>query len=73
MLRLLRWRSLFRRDKFEGEMADEFAFHMQARTEDLIHSGLSSQEAERRARLEFGGRERYLAECRESHGVHWLD
>lgn len=73
MLRLLHWRSLFRRKSFEAEMADEFAFHLQTRTEDLIRSGLSKEEAERHARLEFGGRERYRAECRESHRVHWLD
>jgi macrolide transport system ATP-binding/permease protein len=73
MLRLLHWKSLFRRKRFEGEMTDEFAFHVRARRDDLVRSGLSSQEAERRARLEFGGRERYRAECRESHRVHWLD
>jgi predicted permease len=73
MLRLLRWRSVFRRNKFESDMSDEFAFHLKARTEDLIRSGLSSQEAERRARLEFGGNPRYQAECRESHRVHWVD
>lgn len=73
MFRFLRWRSLFRRKEFESEMADEFAFHLQARTEDLIRSGLSREEAKRTARLEFGGKERYRAECRESHRVHWLD
>ena len=73
MFRFLRWRSVFRRTKFEGEMADELAFHLQSRTEHLIRSGLSPEEAERRARLEFGGQERYRAECRESHRGHWLD
>lgn len=73
MFRFLHWRSVFRRVKFEGEMAEELAFHLQSRTEDLIRSGLSPQKAERRARLEFGGQERYRAECRESHRVHWLD
>ncbi len=73
MLRFLHWRSLFRRNRFEGEMADEFAFHMRARADDLIRSGFPPEEAERRARLEFGGRERYRAECRESHRVNWFD
>ena len=73
MWRILHWRSLFRRETFEGEMADEFAFHLQTRTDDLISSGLTPKEAERRARLEFGAREQYRAECRESHRVHWLD
>ena len=73
MLRFLHWRSLFRRGKFEAEMAAELTFHLRSRTEDLIRSGLSTGEAERRARLEFGGQERYRAECREAHRVHWLD
>jgi putative ABC transport system permease protein len=73
MLRFPHWRSFFQRQKFEEEMSHEFAFHLQARTEDLIRSGVAPLEAERRARLEFGGKQRYRAECRESHGVHWLD
>jgi predicted permease len=73
MLRFLHWQSLFRRQKFEDGMSDEFVFHMQARTEDLIRSGIAPQEAERRARVEFGGKQRFRAECRESHRVHWLD
>ncbi|HEY1948920.1 MAG TPA: ABC transporter permease [Bryobacteraceae bacterium] len=73
MLRFLHWRSLFRRQKFEDEMANEFAFHLQARTEDLTRRGIAPLEAERQARLEFGGTQRYRAECQESHGVHWLD
>ncbi|MBV9404400.1 MAG: ABC transporter permease [Acidobacteriaceae bacterium] len=54
-------------------MAEEFAFHLRARTEDLVRSGISSREAERRARLEFGGKEHYRIACRESHRVNWLD
>ena len=73
MLRFLRWRSVFHRQTFEGEMTDEFAFHLQSRTEDLARTGLSPQEAERQARLEFGGKQKYLAECRASHRVHLLD
>ncbi len=48
-------------------------FTCKARTDDLVRSGVSREEAERRARLEFGGSVRYSAECRESHRVHWLD
>jgi len=73
MFRFLKWRSAWRRKNFEGDMADEFAFHVQARTEDLIRRGVSPDEAQRRARVEFGARPRYQAECRESHRVHWVD
>jgi putative ABC transport system permease protein len=56
---------------FNADMADEFAFHMQARTEDLMRRGLARDEARRMAQLEFGSKERYSAECRESRGWHW--
>ena len=69
----LHWRSLFRRRRFEAEMSDEIAFHLEARTADLVRSGLPPAEAERQARLEFGARERYRAECRESHRIDWAD
>jgi hypothetical protein len=67
------WRFLFRRNTFNADMADEFAFHMQARTEDLMRSGFARDEARRMAQLEFGSKERYSAECRESRGWHWAD
>jgi predicted permease len=54
-------------------MLDEFSFHREARTEDLMRSGYSREEAERRASIEFGGNEHYREECRESHRLHWLD
>jgi len=57
----------------ERDMADELGFHVAARTEDLLHAGLSPQEARRRARLEFGAAERYKEECRESRGLRLLD
>jgi predicted permease len=53
-------------------MDSEFAFHREARAAELIRSGLSPQEAARRARLEFGAG-RYQEECREAHRVHWFD
>ena len=54
-------------------MDDEFAFHREARTNDLIAEGLPPAEARRRAQLEFGAGERYREECREAHRVHWFD
>jgi predicted permease len=69
----LHWRSLFRRRRFEAAMDDEFAFHREARTNDLIAEGVPPAEARRRAQLEFGAGERYREECREAHRVHWFD
>jgi macrolide transport system ATP-binding/permease protein len=48
-------RGLGSRAMVEGEMDEEFRFHIEQRTEQLIASGLSAHEASRRARVEFGG------------------
>jgi hypothetical protein len=73
MFDLLNWRSLFRRKRFEDGMEDEFAFHREARTNDLIAEGFSPAEARRRAQIEFGAEARYREECRQAHRVHWFD
>jgi predicted permease len=73
MFGFLHWRSLFRRRQFEAAMEDEFAFHREARANHLIAEGVPPAEARRRSQIEFGGEERYRAECREAHRVHWLD
>jgi len=52
----------------ERGMTDEIAFHLEARAEDLMRSGLSRAEAMRRARIEFGGVESYKESCREARG-----
>jgi hypothetical protein len=72
MLHFLHWKSLIRRKQFESGMAEEFAFHSQAREQDLARQGFPPEEAKRRARLDFGAAPRYGEECREEHRVHWL-
>ena len=52
----------FRRDEVAGEMDEEFRAHIALRADDLERSGLSRAQAERRARIEFGGREHYKEE-----------
>jgi predicted permease len=66
-------KSLFGRSRFEREMSSELRFHMETYTEDLVRSGVPRAEAERRARLEFGGVERVREECRQSRGLRWSD
>jgi len=46
----------FRPSQIEDEMDEELHAHVQHRTDDLERSGLDPAEAERRARIEFGGR-----------------
>jgi predicted permease len=64
---------LFKRSGLEDNMSDEIRFHLQLRTEDLIRSGLSEEEARRRARLEFGSIESYKEHCRQSLGLRLFD
>jgi putative ABC transport system permease protein len=63
---------VFRRSQVEREMEEEFRLHIQNRADDLELQGLSRAEAERQARIEFGGYERYKEECREALGTRLL-
>jgi len=47
-------------------MNEEFRCHLQLRAHDLERQGLTRAQAERRARIEFGGLDRYTEECREA-------
>ncbi|HXP09412.1 MAG TPA: ABC transporter permease [Acidobacteriaceae bacterium] len=55
------------------EMDDEVRSHIQLRADDLERSGLDRAQAERQARIEFGGRERYKEECYEALGSHFFE
>ena len=62
-----------RRRKFESDMDTELRFHIAARVEDLVRSGMSPAEAERHARVEFGAMEATKDECRQAWGLQHLD
>jgi hypothetical protein len=61
-----------RRSRVEDEMEEELHSHLQIRADDLQRQGLSRAEAERQARVEFGGYKRYKEECREALGSRLL-
>jgi predicted permease len=65
--------AVFLRSRTEDELDQELRAHIHDRAHDLERSGLTPAEADRRARIEFGGYERFKEECRESRGVHFLD
>jgi predicted permease len=75
VLRPLRnvWRALRHRTQWETDLDDELRSHVEHRTMDLMRAGVSPQEAERRARLEFGSRDAYKDECRHSYGLQWFE
>jgi predicted permease len=64
--------SLFQRSQINAEMEEELRSHIQHRADDLERSGLHRPEAERRARIEFGGREKYKEEIHEALGSNYL-
>src|SRR5437867_2169359 len=69
MKRILNW---FRLRKLESELDREFAYHIDRRVADLIHSGLPEPEARRRAALELGGATQVREEVRDIWLTRWL-
>ena len=64
----VRLAALFQRSRVNAEMEEELLSHIEHRADDLERSGLNRAEAERRARIEFGGREKFKEECHEALG-----
>ena len=61
------------RRRLEAEMEGELAEHLALRTSDLMSSGLSPDEAARRARLELGNPLTHKEGMRSALGLRWLD
>src|SRR5687768_5945535 len=67
------WRGVRRTEAVNAEMNEEFRLHMELRAADLVRSGMSSAEAARQARLEFGSAEHYKDVGREARGLRAFD
>jgi len=67
------WQGLFRRSAVEQDLAEELRAHLAERAGALERSGLTREQAERQARLEFGAVESYKERCREARGLRWTD
>jgi predicted permease len=63
----------FHRSLTENDLEEELRSHIQLRANDLERLGLTRAEAERRARIEFGGHERFKEECRETIAGNFID
>ncbi len=61
------------RSQIEADVEEELRSHIQHRADDLERSGLTRAQAERRARIEFGGQERFKEEVREEFGAHFME
>ena len=66
-------RATLQRRVVEREMDEELRFHMERYTDDLVRGGRARGEAQRQARLAFGGVGQIKEACREARGVHVLD
>lgn len=66
-------RAAVHRERLEAEMEAELANHLEARTADLIRTGLSPAEAARRARIELGPASMHKEGMRASVGLCWWD
>ncbi len=61
------------RQRLEERMDSELACHLELLTHDLIQSGLSAEEAARRARIALGPMLKHKEEMRASKGLRWWD
>ena len=68
----LRLRSLFRHNQVEQDLADELQYHLDQKTQEFVASGLTNEEARRKARREFGGIEQSKESCREARRVSYI-
>ncbi|MFZ1941821.1 MAG: ABC transporter permease [Terracidiphilus sp.] len=64
----IRIAALFQRSELSADLEEELRSHVEHRADDLERAGLPRAEAERRARIEFGAREKYKEECHEALG-----
>ncbi|HKM90116.1 MAG TPA: ABC transporter permease [Candidatus Acidoferrales bacterium] len=62
-------RATLERARMEREMDAEFRFHIEKHAEELMRGGLPREEAQRRARIEFGGIDPTKEACREARGA----
>src|SRR5438105_15768746 len=70
----MRWiRRLFQKSHAEEQLDQELRFHLDRQIADHIATGISPEEARRRATLEFGGLDRVKEEVRDTRWETHLD
>src|SRR5262245_31706923 len=66
-------RAIVRGRAVEGELDEELRFHLENEIDKLMRSGLSREEASRKAKISLGGMDQVKEECRDSRGVSGLE
>src|SRR5437016_4684228 len=69
----LRLRSLFRHDHVEGELHEEFQFHLDRQIQEYIARGLTPEKARYAAMQAFNGMEQRKAECRDTRRLNLIE
>src|SRR4051794_35180998 len=68
-----RWRALVHPRVAEQDLQDELSFHVAMEAQAHAEEGLSRAEAERHARVAFGGVEQTKEDSRDVRPLRWLD
>lgn len=68
----MRWNFLFARSRWERRMDAELQFHLESQIDDYVSQGLSREEAELRARRDFGALALAKDECRDQRPSEWF-
>ena len=64
---------LLGRREVDGGLAEEMAFHIAERTDELVREGVAPAEARRRAQLEFGSVARVAEDTRSAWQFGWVE
>jgi putative ABC transport system permease protein len=68
-----RWRNVFRSEKLNAELDQEFQYHLAETTDRLVAEGLPREEALREARLRLGNYSIQKESTRDMNIAAWLD
>ena len=68
-----RLRSLFRKEQLDRDLSDELAAHLEMHIADNRRSGMSPEEARRRALMQLGGLEQTKESMRDRRGLPLLE
>ncbi|HJZ98689.1 MAG TPA: permease prefix domain 1-containing protein, partial [Candidatus Solibacter sp.] len=67
------WARLRNQSAMDAQVDRELQFHIEEHAAELIRRGVPAGEAQRRARVEFGGAEQVKEACRDARGTRWVE
>jgi hypothetical protein len=65
------WQRLRRQDELELHLNAELLDHLERLVADYVAGGMSTDDARRQARLDFGGLDQVKEECRDARATRW--